>query len=65
MTEKVLGACLLIASLSFSWLIATVPDEWIDQRTGVCCPDERDPYPVKDEPKLLNPFAAFLMRAHT
>ena len=59
--EKVLGACLLIASLSFSWLIATVPDEWIDQRTGVCCPDER--VPRKDEPKLLNPLVAFLMRA--
>ena len=37
-TEKVLGVCLLIASLSFSWLIATVPDEWIDRLLGFVAP---------------------------
>ena len=50
--EKVLGACLLIASLCFSWLIATVPDEWIDQQLGFVAP--MSVHPVEDEPKLLN-----------
>ena len=59
--EKVLGACLLIASLSFSWLIATVPDEVIDRRLlGFVAPMSVYPYPVKDEPKLLNRFQRFL-----
>ena len=54
-----MGACLLIASLSFSWLIATVPDEWIDRRLlGFVAP--MSVYPVKDEPKLLNPLQRFL-----
>ena len=57
-TEKVLGVCLLIASLCFSWLIATVPNEWIDQRLGFVAP--MSVYPVKDEPKLLNPLVRFL-----
>src|SRR5262245_36305656 len=39
--EKVLGGGLLIASLFFSWLLATVPNEWMDQRLGFVPPDQR------------------------
>ena len=48
--EKVLGGSLFIASVCFSWLIATVPDEWIDQQLGFVPPINRE------EAKLLNPL---------
>ena len=52
--EKVLGVSILIASFCFSWLIATVPDEWIDQRLGFVPPINRE------EAKLLNPLVRCL-----
>ena len=61
--RKVLGVCLCIIALCFSWLIATVPDEVIDQQLGFVAP--MSVYPVKDEPKLLNPLVSVLYEVHT
>ena len=61
--EKVLGVSILIASFCFSWLIATVPDEWIDQRHGVCPPDKLSL--GQEEAKLLNPLVRFLYQRIT
>jgi len=41
--------------LGFSWLIATVPDEWIDRRLGFVAPTTAGIGPA-DEAKLLNPI---------
>jgi uncharacterized protein YjbI with pentapeptide repeats len=45
---------LLPVVLGFSWLIATVPGEWIDRRLGFVPPARAGIGPV-DEAKLLNP----------
>jgi Pentapeptide repeats (8 copies) len=45
---------LLPVVLGFSWLIATVPGEWIDQRLGFVPPARAGIGPA-DEAKLLNP----------
>src|SRR5215467_8566390 len=45
---------LLPVVLGFSWLIATVPGEWIDQRLGFVPPVSAG-IGAKDEAKLLNP----------
>ncbi|HMK40056.1 MAG TPA: pentapeptide repeat-containing protein [Methyloceanibacter sp.] len=46
---------LLPVVLGFSWLIATVPDEWIDRRLGFVAPASAAIGP-EGEAKLLNPL---------
>jgi uncharacterized protein YjbI with pentapeptide repeats len=46
---------LLPVVLGFSWLIATVPDEWIDRRLGFVAPKSAAIGPA-GEAKLLNPI---------
>jgi len=46
---------LLPVVLGFSWLIATVPDEWIDRRLGFIAPASAAIGPA-GEAKLLNPI---------
>ena len=53
--EKVLGVLLVIASLCFSWLIATVPDEEFDQLLGFVAPTSVG-IGAEQEAKLLNPI---------
>src|SRR5262245_36924631 len=57
--EKVLGVCLLTASFCFSWLIATVPDEWIDRRLGFVAPASVGVGP-EEEAKLLSPVVRWV-----
>jgi uncharacterized protein YjbI with pentapeptide repeats/transposase-like protein len=63
------SALLAIFVLFFSWLIATVPDERIDQAIGFIPPTSVTPIglispmsmtPLPDEQKLLNPLVRFL-----
>src|SRR5215467_3854621 len=51
---------LLPVVLGFSWLIATVPGEWIDQRLGFVPPVSAG-IGAKDEAKLLNPILRHLV----
>ncbi len=48
---------LLPIVVGFSWLIATVPDEWIDRRLGFVPPATAG-IGAADEAKLLNPHRA-------
>lgn len=51
---------LLPIVVGFSWLIATVPDEWIDRRLGFV-PPTRAGIGAEDEAKLLNPIVRRLV----
>jgi hypothetical protein len=51
---------LLPVVLGFSWLIATVPDEWIDRRLGFVAPPSAAIGPT-GEAKLLNPIVRRLI----
>ena len=51
---------LLPVVLGFSWLIATVPDEWIDRRLGFVAPASAAIGPA-GEAKLLNPIVRRLV----
>ena len=55
--EAFLGALLILLITGFSWLIATVPNEWMDRRLGFVPPTS-----VRDgeEAKLLNPLVRFV-----
>src|SRR6478752_5688085 len=54
-TQVLLVLLLLPLVAGFSWLIATVPDEWIDRRLGFVAPASMRVGP-EDEAKLLNPL---------
>ena len=54
-TQVVVVLVLLPLVAGFSWLIATVPDEWIDRRLGFVAPAGIRVGP-EDEAKLLNPL---------
>ena len=55
--EAFLGALIILLITGFSWLIATVPNEWMDRRLGFVPPTS-----VRDgeEAKLLNPLVRFV-----
>jgi uncharacterized protein YjbI with pentapeptide repeats len=53
--QVVMILLLLPVVLGFSWLIATVPDEWIDRRLGFTAPPSAAIGPA-GEAKLLNPI---------
>jgi hypothetical protein len=53
--QVVMILLLLPIVLGFSWLIATVPDEWIDRRLGFAVPASAAIGP-EGEAKLLNPL---------
>ena len=55
--EAFLGALVILLIIGFSWLIATVPNEWMDRRLGFVPPTS-----VRDgeEAKLLNPLVRFV-----
>ena len=54
-TQVLLVLFLLPIIVGFSWLIATVPDEWIDRRLGFVAPTSVR-VGAEDEAKLLNPL---------
>jgi uncharacterized protein YjbI with pentapeptide repeats len=54
-TQVLLVLLLLLLVAGFSWLIATVPNEWIDRRLGFVAPTSVRVGP-EDEAKLLNPL---------
>jgi len=54
-TQVVVVLVLLPLVAGFSWLVATVPDEWIDRRLGFVVPAGIRVGP-EDEAKLLNPL---------
>ena len=54
-TQVLLVLFLLPLVVGFSWLIATVPNEWIDRRLGFVAPTSVRVGP-EEEAKLLNPF---------
>jgi uncharacterized protein YjbI with pentapeptide repeats len=54
-TQVLLVLLLLPIVLGFSWLIATVPNEWIDRRLGFVAPTSVRVGP-EEEAKLLNPL---------
>jgi hypothetical protein len=54
-TQVLLVLVLLPLVVGFSWLIATVPDEWIDRRLGFVAPTSVRAGP-EQEAKLLNPL---------
>jgi hypothetical protein len=54
-TQVILVLTLLPLVLVFSWLIATVPNEWIDRRLGFVAPASVG-VGAQEEAKLLNPL---------
>jgi hypothetical protein len=54
-TQVILVLILLPLVLVFSWLIATVPNEWIDRRLGFVAPASVG-VGAQEEAKLLNPL---------
>jgi Pentapeptide repeats (8 copies) len=58
--QVVMILLLLPVVLGFSWLIATVPDEWIDRRLGFVAPATAAIGP-EGEAKLLNPIVRRLV----
>jgi uncharacterized protein YjbI with pentapeptide repeats len=54
-TQVLLVLVLLPIIVGFSWLIATVPDEWIDRRLGFVAPASVK-VGAEEEAKLLNPL---------
>ena len=58
--QVVMILLLLPVVLGFSWLIATVPDEWIDRRLGFVAPASAAIGP-EGEAKLLNPIVRRLV----
>jgi pentapeptide repeat protein len=58
--QVVMILLLLPVVLGFSWLIATVPDEWIDRRLGFVAPASAAIGP-SGEAKLLNPIVRRLI----
>ena len=58
--QVVMILLLLPVVLGFSWLIATVPDEWIDRRLGFVAPASAAIGP-QGEAKLLNPLVRRLV----
>ena len=54
-TQVILVLILLPLVLLFSWLIATVPNEWIDRRLGFVAPASVG-VGAQEEAKLLNPI---------
>jgi uncharacterized protein YjbI with pentapeptide repeats len=54
-TQVLLVLLLLPLVVSFSWLIATVPNEWIDRRLGFVAPTSVQ-VGAEQEAKLLNPL---------
>ena len=58
--QVVMILLLLPIVLGFSWLIATVPDEWIDRRLGFVAPASAAIGP-QGEAKLLNPLVRRLV----
>src|SRR5262245_10327727 len=58
--QVVLVVFLLPLIAGFSWLIATVPDEWIDRRLGFVAPTSMQAG-ADDEAKLLNPLVRRLV----
>jgi len=58
--QVVMILLLLPVVLGFSWLIATVPDEWIDRRLGFVAPATAAIGPA-GEAKLLNPVVRRLV----
>ena len=58
--QVVMILLLLPVVVGFSWLIATVPDEWIDRRLGFVAPTSVGIGPA-DEAKLLNPIVRCLV----
>jgi hypothetical protein len=54
-TQVLLVLVLLPLVVGFSWLIATVPNEWIDRRLGFVAPTSVRVGP-EEEAKLLNPL---------
>jgi hypothetical protein len=54
-TQVLLVLLLLPIVLGFSWLIATVPNEWIDRRLGFVAPASAG-IGAEQEAKLLNPL---------
>ena len=54
-TQVLLALFLLPLVVGFSWLIATVPDEWIDRRLGFVAPTGIQ-VGAAEEAKLLNPL---------
>jgi len=54
-TQVLLALFLLPLVVGFSWLIATVPDEWIDRRLGFVAPTSIQ-VGAAEEAKLLNPL---------
>ncbi|HWM31191.1 MAG TPA: pentapeptide repeat-containing protein [Methyloceanibacter sp.] len=54
-TQVILVLILLPLVLFFSWLIATVPNEWIDRRLGFVAPASVG-VGAQEEAKLLNPI---------
>jgi Pentapeptide repeats (8 copies) len=61
--QVVVVLVLLPLVAGFSWLIATVPDEWIDRRLGFVVPAGIRVGP-EDEAKLLNPLVRRLVYDH-
>jgi uncharacterized protein YjbI with pentapeptide repeats len=54
-TQVLLVLVLLPLVVGFSWLIATVPNEWVDRRLGFVAPTSVRVGP-EDEARLLNPL---------
>jgi Pentapeptide repeats (8 copies) len=53
--QVVLVVCVVPLVVGFSWLIATVPDEWIDRRLGFVAPTTMH-VGADEEARLLNPL---------
>ncbi len=62
-TQVLLVLFLLPLVAGFSWLIATVPDEWIDRRLGFVAPTSVGVGP-EEEAKLLNPLVRRIIYNH-
>jgi hypothetical protein len=62
-TQVVLVLILLPLVVGFSWLIATVPNEWIDRRLGFVAPTSGG-IGAEQEAKLLNPLVRRVVYDH-
>jgi hypothetical protein len=62
-TQVLLVLLLLPLVAGFSWLIATVPNEWIDRRLGFVAPTSVGVGP-EEEAKLLNPLVRRIVYNH-
>ena len=62
-TQVILVLILLPLVIGFSWLIATVPNEWIDRRLGFVAPTSVG-VGAQEEAKLLNPLLRHVVYDH-